>query len=78
MAGVVRQVVPYTGKWEVRWRLSPDNHFIVNERVNLTAETTFGEFVEFLTDRVNNMTGVQMFVKVFNSSRLIVISDTYY
>lgn len=78
MDEVVRQAAQDSGPWAVKWRLDEDNHFIVNERVNLTAETYLGEFIEYLVDRVNNMTGIQLFVTVFNQSRIIVISDTYY
>lgn len=66
------------GEWEVKWRLSPENNYIRDERVNITAETTLGGFMTYLTDRVNNMTGVQLFVTVFNKAHIIVISDTYY
>lgn len=78
MEEVVRQAGSYAGPWNIKWRLNEDNHFIINERVNLTAETNVGQFVEYLVDRVNNMTGVQLFVTVFNNSRIILISDTYY
>lgn len=75
---IMNQARPHTGMWDVKWRLSAENKYLMKEQVNLTAETNFGEFVEFLVDRINNMTGVKLFVTVFNQSRIIVISDTYY
>lgn len=67
-----------SGNWQVKWRLSPENNYIREERVNITAETDLNGFMKFLADRVNNMTGVQLFVTVFDKAHIIVISDTYY
>lgn len=66
------------GNWQVKWRVSPEHNYILNERVNLIAETNLSEFMSYLVDRVNNMTGIQLFVTVFDKSRIIVISDTHY
>ena len=66
------------GPWHVKWRLRKENEFLLSEKVNLTAESSFNEFVNYLVDRVNNMTGVHLFVTMFDASRIIVISDTYY
>lgn len=75
---VVRQAAEYTGPWTVKWRLSPENVDLLDERVNLTAEAPFGEFCNLLTERVKNMTGTQLYVTAFNSSRVILVTDTYY
>ena len=75
---VMTQVSTGSGNWQTKWRLGKENSYLLNERINLTAETNFQNFVEYLVDRVNNMTGIQLFVTVFDSSRIIVISDTYY
>jgi len=75
---IVEQARPMAGHWDVKWRIAEENEYILNERVNLTAETTFEQFMDYLTDRVNNMTGIELFVSVFETSRIIIISDTYY
>ena len=75
---IVRRASDKVGQWDVRWRLQPENSYLLNEKMSVTAETTLGQFMEYMTDRVNNMTGVELFVSVFDVSRLIVISDTYY
>jgi hypothetical protein len=75
---ILKQAAPKSGAWNVKWRLSEDNQFLLRERVNLTAETNFEQFMDYLTDRINNMTGINLFVSVFEASRIIVISDTYY
>lgn len=78
---VVSEIVGFaenkSGPWKVKWRLRPENKHILEARVNLTAETTFEGFMNHLVDRVNNMTGVQLGVSVFDMSRIIVISDTH-
>jgi spore coat polysaccharide biosynthesis protein SpsF (cytidylyltransferase family) len=78
---VVSDIVAYaeekSGPWKVKWRMSPENRHILNSRVNLTAETTFEDFMDHLVDRINNMTGVRLSVNVFDMSRIIVISDSY-
>ncbi|MBI1309456.1 MAG: hypothetical protein GC129_06405 [Proteobacteria bacterium] len=75
---VVSQAAAYTGPWTVKWRLQPENRDIVDERVNLTAQAPFGEFCNLLTERVKNMTGTQLFVTAFDSSRVILVTDSYY
>lgn len=77
MSSVVKTVSDRTGKWDVRWRLKKENQRLLDERVNINAETDFENFMAYLMERVNNMTGVQLFVKVFEGSRLIIIADTY-
>lgn len=74
---IVEQAEASTGPWGVKWRLADDNRKLMNERVNLTAETNFEEFMTYMVDRINNMTGVRLFVRVFDDARLILITDTY-
>lgn len=78
MYKVIAQAAKHTGPWQVKWRLKPENMGVMDERVNLTAEAKFSDFVDLLTDRVKNMTGVQLFITTFNESRIIMVADTYY
>jgi hypothetical protein len=78
MTQIVTQAASYTGPWTVKWRLKPENMELLDERVNLTAEANFGEFCDLLTERVKNMTGIQLFVTAFASSRVLMVADTYY
>jgi len=75
---VVSQAAHYSGPWRVKWRLKPENLGLLDERVNLNAEAPLGEFFGFLSERVKNLTGTQLFVTVFAGSRVILLSDTYY
>ena len=75
---VVDQASNTSGPWKVRWRLKTENSYILEEKVNVIAETTFEYFIDMMIERVKNMTGVQLFVTMFDGGRVIVISDTYY
>lgn len=75
---IVMQASQHTGDWQVKWRLRKEHDFLLDEKVNLTAESSFREFVDHLVDRVANMTGIRLFVTIFDTSRVIIISDTYY
>lgn len=78
MAKIVEQAATYTGPWTVKWRLSPENAALMDERVNLTAEADFGAFCDLLVERVKNMTGTQLFVTAFAGTRVLLVTDTYY
>ncbi len=78
MAKIVGQAADFTGPWTVKWRLKPENMDLMNEKVNLTAEAGFGEFCNLLTERVKNMTGTQLYVTAFASTRVLLVADTYY
>ncbi len=78
MDRVVAAITTRTGAWDLRWRLSPENKFIKEERVNIIAETDFNTFASLVAERIKNMTGVQLHVSIFDSSRIIAITDTYY
>lgn len=75
---ITQQAEPYSGPWQVKWRLQPENTNLMNERVNLTAQAKFGEFVSLLTEKVKNLTGTQLFVTAFNGSRVLLVTDSYY
>lgn len=75
---VVGQAAQHTGPWRVKWRLKPENMGLLDEQVNLTAEAPFGAFFALLAERVKNLTGTQLFVTVFGSSRVILVTDTFY
>jgi putative SOS response-associated peptidase YedK len=78
MQKIVQQAAAYTGPWTVKWRLRPENMDLMTERVNLTTEANFGDFCSLLTERVKNMTGTQLFVTAFASSRVLLVADTFY
>ena len=78
MAKIVQQAAAYTGPWTVKWRLSPENSSLLDEKVNLTAEAGFDEFCSLLTERVKNMSGIQLYVTAFAGTRVLLVADTYY
>ena len=77
MENVIQTVSSKSGQWNIRWRLKNENERLRTERVNINAETDFETFMAYLMERINNTTGVQLYVKVFEGSRLIIIADNY-
>jgi hypothetical protein len=75
---IVRQAAANTGPWQVKWRLKPENMGLLTERVNLTAEAPFGQFIDLLTERVRNLSGTNLYVTSFPRSRVLLVADTYY
>ena len=73
---VMEKAAITVGPWDVDWRLRESNRRILDERVKLNAETNFEDFMAYFTERIANMTGVELFVSVFKNARTIVISDS--
>lgn len=74
---IVSQAAQHSGAWTVKWRLKPENAAIPDEKVNLTAESNFDDFVARLTERVRNMTGVGLYVTAYEGARVILITDSF-
>jgi hypothetical protein len=75
MDDVLARAEPFAGPWQIKWKLSPDNAGLVNEKFSLDAETDFDEFISYLTQYVMNDRGVKLSVSLFDNERIIVISD---
>jgi hypothetical protein len=73
---IVQGAASKVGPWSVRWQLAEENRYLLDELMNITAETTFDEFLAYMTEKVVNMSGVKLSTKVFNIGRVIVISDS--
>jgi hypothetical protein len=69
------QVRPYTGPWQVQWRLKKDNLDILDEPFSLNTETTFGELVNYMADFMVNYRGIRLKFEMFNAERILVITD---
>lgn len=72
---ILKQARPYTGPWQVRWKLTSDNQDLLKETFSLDAETTFEEFINYLAQYIMNDRGVKLGFALFDRERLIVISD---
>lgn len=72
---ILKQATPYTGPWQVRWKLTPDNQDLLKETFSLDAETTFEEFINYLAQYIMNDRGVKLGFALFDQERLIVVSD---
>ena len=72
---ILQQAAAQTGPWRLRWQLSEENQYLLNEPITLTAETTFGQLLAAVIEQVVNLSGVQLHAKQFQQGRIIVISD---
>lgn len=75
LAKVLKNAEPFTGPWQVRWKVSPENSSVMQEKFSLDAETTFEEFVSYLAQYVLNDRGVKLTFSLFDNERIIVVSD---
>lgn len=75
MAGVLKRAEPYTGPWQLKWKISDENQDILQEKFSLDAETTFEEFVGYLANYMVNYRGIKLSFNLFESERVLVISD---
>ena len=65
----------YSGPWQVEWRLQKTNLDLMDEPLSLSAETTFGDFINRVADFVQNERGITLAFNLFNTERLLVITD---
>ncbi|MFN7162977.1 MAG: hypothetical protein ACK5VJ_00430 [Pseudomonadota bacterium] len=72
---IIERAEPFTGPWQVRWRLKPENEDLLTERFSLDAETTFSEFVGYLAQYLVNDRGVKLTFSLFDRERVVLVSD---
>jgi hypothetical protein len=75
MSRLMAEAVPYTGPWQIKWKLRPENADLMKETFSLDAETTFEEFVTYLSQYVHNARGVKLGFNLFDAEHILVISD---
>ncbi len=75
VAKVLKHAEPFTGPWQVRWKVSEQNREILREKFSLDAETNFEEFASYLAQYVVNDRGVKLTFSLFDNERIIVVSD---
>lgn len=75
LASVLKHAEPFTGPWQIRWKISEPNRDLMTEKFSLDAEAPFEEFVSYLAQYIVNDRGVKLSVSLFDNERIIVISD---
>ncbi len=75
LAGILKHAEPFTGPWQIRWKISEPNKDLLTEKFSLDAEAPFEEFVSYLAQYIVNDRGVKLSVSLFDAERVIVISD---
>ena len=64
------------GPWEISWELNGANIGIKEDQWTVRAETTLGEFLDYVSNRVSEVHGVKLNFERFDKNRIFVISDT--
>lgn len=75
MTHLMTQTQPHVGPWQVQWRLQKSNLDILDEPFSLNTETTFGELVSYIADFMLNYRGIRLKFEMFNTERILVITD---
>lgn len=75
MTDLLAQVRPYSGPWQLQWRLKKDNLDLLDDPFSLNTETTFGELVNYLSDFMVNYRGIRLKFEMYNAERILVITD---
>lgn len=75
LGGVLAKAQPFTGPWQVKWKISEENKDILQERFSLDVETSFDEFVGYLAQYMVNDRGIKITFSLFDADRIIVVSD---
>ncbi len=72
---IIKRAEPFTGTWQLKWKVSAENSDLLTEKFSLDAETTFGEFVSYLAQYLLNDRGVKLSFSLFDRERVVLVSD---
>ncbi len=72
---VMRQVAAQSGPWDLKFKLSRDSEDVLFEPFSLNTETTFGEFVNAVSEYLMNYRGIDLKFHLFKQTRVLVVTD---
>lgn len=72
---IFTDVAPQIGKWNLQWELSPGNAALASEAWTVTAETSFDDFLAYVTRKVREAHNVDLKFQRFDQNKVVVISD---
>lgn len=75
IGAILTDLEPQVGQWQLQWELDDENLRIPDERWTVAAESTFNEFLRYVVEKVYDLHGVKLSFKVFDRTRLIVVTD---
>jgi hypothetical protein len=75
LSKVMKRAEPFTGPWQLKWKVSQENQDLLTEKFSLDAETTFDEFVSYLAQYLLNDRGVKLSFSLFDRERVVLVSD---
>lgn len=73
--GIVHEATPFTGPWEIRWKLQAENQDVMFEKFSLNAETSFSDFANYVSSYMNNYRGFKLNFNLFKKERIILVTD---
>lgn len=75
LGSLISKAEPYTGPWQIKWKISAANKDVLDEKFSLDAETTFEEFINYLAQYMANERGIKLSFSMFDAERIMVVSD---
>lgn len=72
---VMRQVATQSGPWDLSFEISKENKDLLLQPFSLNTETTFGEFVSYISEYLMNYRGVALKFHLFKKTRILVVTD---
>lgn len=75
LENLLKDIAPKVGEWKISWQLSDSFAFVPDEKWTVAVESSFGEFLDFVVNRVQQTHGAHLRVDLFDQNRLIVIRD---
>ncbi len=72
---VVHSATPFTGKWELKWKLKAENQDILSEKFSLNAETSFADFANYISSYMFSYRGFKLSFNLFDKERIVLVTD---
>lgn len=65
-----------SGPWQLKWKLKRENQDLLYTKFSLDAESSFGEFIDYVKGYIVNYNGVVLHFRIFKEKRILMVSDT--
>lgn len=72
---IFTDVAPQIGVWQVQWALSPPHASLAEEAWSVTAETSFDDFLAYITRQVRETHHIDLTFQRFDQNKVVVVSD---
>ena len=76
LAEVIHSASPFTGPWELKWKLRSENQDILSEKFSLNAETSFSDFANYISSYMFSYRGFKLSFNLFDKERIVLVTDS--